>query len=234
VNIGGGIMSDKITIFLAGDSTAAEKTPDKRPETGWGEKLSSFFTDQIIIDNRAVNGRSTKSFINEGRLTAIEQAIRPGDYLFIQFGHNDQKDDQARGTDPYGDYQTNLHTFIHTANKHNAHPVLLTSVSRRHFRNQLIDHMSLGEYPQAMRELAKTYNVTLLDIHKKSIDLFQSLGPDLSRNLFLHLEAHESSNYPNGVKDDTHFNDQGAGTIAKLICNAIKGSDLPLKKFFKN
>ncbi|MEK4654250.1 rhamnogalacturonan acetylesterase [Niallia sp. FSL W8-0954] len=226
-------MPDKITIFIAGDSTAAEKTPDKRPETGWGEKLSTFFTDQIVIDNRAVNGRSTKSFINEGRLSAIEEAIHPGDYLFIQFGHNDQKDDPARGTDPYGDYQTNLHTFIHTANKHNAHPVLLTSVSRRHFRNQLIDHMSLGEYPQAMRELAKTSKVALLDIHKKSIDFFQSLGPDLSRNFFLHLEANESSNYPIGVKDDTHFNNQGAEAVAKLICNAIKESDLPLKRFLK-
>ncbi|AYV68547.1 MULTISPECIES: rhamnogalacturonan acetylesterase [Niallia] len=226
-------MPDKITIFIAGDSTAAEKTPDKRPETGWGEKLSTFFTDQIVIDNRAVNGRSTKSFINEGRLSAIEEAIHPGDYLFIQFGHNDQKDDPARGTDPYEDYQTNLHTFIHTANKHNAHPVLLTSVSRRHFRNQLIDHMSLGEYPQAMRELAKTSKVALLDIHKKSIDFFQSLGPDLSRNFFLHLEAYESSNYPIGVKDDTHFNNQGAEAVAKLICNAIKESDLPLKRFLK-
>jgi lysophospholipase L1-like esterase len=231
--MGGRIMPDKITIFIAGDSTAAEKTPDKRPETGWGEKLSTFFTDQIVIDNRAVNGRSTKSFINEGRLSAIEEAIHPGDYLFIQFGHNDQKDDPARGTDPYGDYQTNLHTFIHTANKHNAHPVLLTSVSRRHFRNQLIDHMSLGEYPQAMRELAKTSKVALLDIHKKSIDFFQSLGPDLSRNFFLHLEAYESSNYPIGVKDDTHFNNQGAEAVAKLICNAIKESDLPLKRFLK-
>lgn len=231
--MGGRIMPDKITIFIAGDSTAAEKTPDKRPETGWGEKLSTFFTDQIVIDNRAVNGRSTKSFINEGRLSAIEEAIHPGDYLFIQFGHNDQKDDPARGTDPYGDYQTNLHTFIHTVNKHNAHPVLLTSVSRRHFRNQLIDHMSLGEYPQAMRELAKTSKVALLDIHKKAIDFFQSLGPDLSRNFFLHLEAYESSNYPIGVKDDTHFNNQGAEAVAKLICNAIKESDLPLKRFLK-
>ncbi|MCB5236449.1 rhamnogalacturonan acetylesterase [Niallia circulans] len=226
-------MPDKITIFIAGDSTAAEKTADRRPETGWGEKLSAFFTDQIVIDNRAINGRSAKSFINEGRLSAIEHTIRPRDYLFIQFGHNDQKDDPVRGTEPYGDYQKNLHTFINTAFKHGAQPVLLTSVSRRHFTDQLIDSMSLGEYPLAMKQFAKTHNIALLDIHKKSMELFQSLGPDLSKNYFLHLEAHESSNYPNGIKDNTHFNEYGAEAIAQLISNALKESDLPLKRFLK-
>ena len=226
-------MPEKTAIFLAGDSTAAEKQTNKRPETGWGEKLSSYFTDDIIIQNRAVNGRSTKSFINEGLLTAIEEAIRPGDYLFIQFGHNDQKEDPSRGTIPYGDYQSNLHTFVNTAFKHGAIPVLLSSVSRRHFINDSIDSFSLGKYPQAMKEFAEQYQVTFLDIHKRSIELLQSLGPVLSKKYFLHLEPNESSNYPNGIKDDTHFNEQGAAVIAHLIVQEIRKSSLSLKCFLK-
>lgn len=226
-------MPEKTAIFLAGDSTAAEKPTNKRPETGWGEKLSSYFTDDIIIQNRAVNGRSTKSFINEGLLTAIEEEIRPGDYLFIQFGHNDQKEDPSRGTVPYGDYQSNLHTFVNTAYQHGATPILLTSVSRRHFINNSIDSSSLGEYPRAMKDFAKQHNITLLDIHKKSIELFQELGPVLSKRYFLHLESNESSNYPNGIKDDTHFNDHGAAAIAHLIIKEIKKSNLSLKRFLK-
>ncbi|MER2057863.1 MAG: rhamnogalacturonan acetylesterase [Niallia sp.] len=223
----------RTTIFLAGDSTAAEKQTNKRPETGWGEKLSSYFTDDIVIQNRAVNGRSTKSFINEGLLTAIEEAIRPGDYLFIQFGHNDQKEDPARGTIPYGDYQTNLHTFVNTAFKHGAIPVLLSSVSQRHFINDMIDSFSLGKYPQAMKNFAEHHNITFFDIHKKSIELLQSLGPVLSKKYFLHLELNESSNYPNGIEDDTHFNEQGAAAIAHLIVKEIKESNLSLRHFLK-
>lgn len=231
--IQGGNMPKLTTIFLAGDSTAAEKQTNKRPETGWGEQLPLFFTDDIVIQNRAVNGRSTKSFIQEGLLTAIEEAIRPGDYLFIQFGHNDQKPDLARGTVPYGDYQSNLHTFVNTAYQHGATPVLLTSVSRRHFINNSIDSSSLGEYSRAMKDFARQHNITVLDIHKKSIELFQALGPVLSKKYFLHLESNESINYPNGIKDDTHFNDQGATAIAHLIVKEIKKSNLSLKRFLK-
>ena len=227
-------MSDRITIFIAGDSTAAKKMPDKRPETGWGEKFHHFFETSVLIENRAVNGRSTKSFINEGLLADINNDIRPGDYLFIQFGHNDQKEDKERGTHPYGDYQDNLHTFVHFAREAGATPVLLTSCTRRKFIDQQIDCMSVGEFPKAMKFFAKQHAVPLLDIYTKSKKLFNSLGEHKSKDYFLHLAPNESYNYPNGISDDTHFNETGAEEIARLVAEALLESDLPIKYFLKN
>ncbi|MGI8384300.1 rhamnogalacturonan acetylesterase [Robertmurraya sp. P23] len=223
-------MDGKITIYIAGDSTASSKLQEKRPESGWGEAFQTYFKDHVRVDNRAINGRSTKSFIREGHLENIKKSIKSGDYLLIQFGHNDQKiEDTERGTHPYRDYQENLHDFIDVAYSANAYPVLLTPVTRRYFNGDKIDPKSVGDYPEAMLHFAKKHHVPTLDIHKLTCEWMNSIGEEESISYFLHLSPGESENYPDGVQDNTHFNDKGARAVAHLIVETIKKSDLPLK-----
>jgi lysophospholipase L1-like esterase len=227
-------MDNQITIYIAGDSTAAIKLPEKRPETGWGEAFQAYFKENVKIENRAINGRSTKSFINEGHLAAIEKSMQLGDYLIIQFGHNDQKlEDPERGTHPYRDYQENLYQYIQAAYQKNAYPLLLTSVTRRNFENEKIDSMSVGDYPQAMIQFAGKYQVPVLDIHKITTEFMAKAGDEESKKYYLHLPPVQSENYPEGITDNTHFNEEGAKKVAQLIIEAIQQSDLPIKNLLK-
>jgi lysophospholipase L1-like esterase len=232
--MGANTMDNQITIYIAGDSTAAIKLPEKRPETGWGEAFQAYFKENVKIENRAINGRSTKSFINEGHLAKIEKSIQPGDYLIIQFGHNDQKiEDPERGTFPNGDYQDNLSQFIQVANQKNAYPLLLTSVTRRKFEDNIIDNMSVGDFPTAMIEFAEKYHVPVLNIHKITTEFMGKVGNEDSKKYYLHLPPGQSDNYPEGITDNTHFNDEGAKKVAQLIIEAIQQSDLPLRNLLK-
>jgi lysophospholipase L1-like esterase len=227
-------MENQITIYIAGDSTAAIKLPEKRPETGWGEAFQSYFKENVKIENRAINGRSTKSFINEGHLASIEKSIQPGDYLIIQFGHNDQKlEEPERGTQPYGDYQDNLFQFIQVAYQKNAYPLLLTSVTRRKFEDDSIDIMSVGDYPHAMIQFALKNHVSFLDIHTITTEFMGKIGNEKSKKYYLHLPPGQSKNYPEGITDNTHFNEVGAKKVAQLIIEAIQQSDLPLRNLLK-
>jgi lysophospholipase L1-like esterase len=209
-----------ITVWLAGDSTMAQKQPDKRPETGWGEALQPCFdSSEVRIANRAVNGRSTRSFIAEGRWAAIVDSLRTGDYVLIQFGHNDEK----VGTDRYaspGDYARNLARFVADVRAHHATPVLLTPVVRRRFDGATLQPTH-GAYPDAARHVAREHDVPLIDMTRASADLVQRLGPDSSRALWLHLEPGANPNYPAGVHDDTHFNPAGARVMAGLALEAM-------------
>lgn len=217
------------TLFIAGDSTAALKGASEKPMTGWGEYLQHYLDSSIRVDNRAINGRSTKSFIVEGRLGAIEQELQDGDYLFIQFGHNDGKEeDPFRYTDPDKEYRNNLMRFIESARRSGGIPVLLTSVSRRRFaENGIPDPLAVGRYPAAMREVASETRTPLLDIFAASQQLYDQLGQDDSRRLFMHLPVKKHPNYPEGIADDTHFSDEGARQIAGLVAEAImKSSEL--------
>lgn len=220
------------TIYIAGDSTAAIKEPETRPETGWGECLQSFFDPQKIkVIDTAQNGRSTKSFISENRLAAIEQTIKPGDYLFIQFGHNDQKlEDPDRGTFPYDDYQANLRQFVDVARQHQATPVLLTSFTRRKYLagTEKIDPNTLGDYPAAMRQLATKEHVLLLDLNTISRDFLNQHSITETKKYFLHLKPGAFPNYPEGRIDDTHSSPLGAQTNAKMVVQAIQNSNLEL------
>lgn len=220
------------TVFIAGDSTAAEKLAEKRPEAGWGEKIPLYFNKKIVFSNHAKNGRSTKSFIAEGRLNEIEERITENDYLLIQFGHNDQKlDDPDRGTDPYGDYLDNLDKFITLANNHKAQPVLLTPVTRRDYlADGCLNPKTLGDYPQAMKEFAKKEQIPILDIFTRSQNWLAQFTKDETRKFYLHGKPNEWSNYPEGVVDNTHFSEQGAMEIARIVAEAIGESSLPLKR----
>lgn len=216
----------KITVFIAGDSTAALKGAAEKPMTGWGEYLQDYFDSSVRVDNRAVNGRSSKSFLDEGRLADIERDLRPGDYLFIQFGHNDGKqEDPSRYADPEEAYPGNLKRFIASARQRGGTPVLLTSVSRRRFlADGSPDPEAVGAYPEAMRQAAAEAGTPLLDIFAASQQLYRALGEEGSRHLFMHLPEGAHPNYPDGIRDDTHFSDTGARHIARLVAKAIKHS----------
>lgn len=225
------------TLFIAGDSTAAIKGAAEKPMTGWGEYLQGYFSPSIRIDNRAINGRSTRSFLAERRLEAIDKEMQAGDYLFIQFGHNDSKlEDPLRYADPDVEYRANLKRFIATASRRGGTPVLLTSVSRRRFlADGTPDPLAVGEYPEAMRQVAAETGTPLLDIFAASQQLYRALGLDGTRHLFMHLPQQAHPNYPDGISDDTHFSDVGARQIARLVavaigqCDALPGLRLHLR-----
>lgn len=227
-------MSRKIHIFIAGDSTAATKQPDRKPETGWGEKIAAYCSDRVEVCNLAVNGRSSKSFIDEGRLQNILNMAAEGDCLLIQFGHNDEKESFKLHTDPYTTYQSTLSVYIEKARNQGMFPVLLTPVHRRHFLLQGELQNTHGAYPAAMRELAKRLCVPLIDVAAISKAYFETLGPEKSKELFLWAEPGESPNYPEGVQDDTHFNENGACQIAGIIAKELKEQKIePVYEFIK-
>jgi lysophospholipase L1-like esterase len=197
------------TLYIAGDSTAAQKYADAAPETGWGMALPFFLREHLGVANHAVNGRSSKSFVDEGRLDVILGAIRPGDFLLIQFGHNDEKSaDPTRYTEPWTTYQDYLRQYVDGARARGARPVLATSVERRKFDadgNAVPTH---GDYPAAVRALAEEECVALLDIQALSIALWQGLGVEETKKYF---------NWTATEQDNTHFNPPGAIAVARLV-----------------
>lgn len=226
-------MSAQLTVYLAGDSTCANKTADKRPETGWGEMLQQHFDPaKVKIDNRALNGRSTKSFVDEGHWQKLLNALKKGDYVFIEFGHNDEKKDKPAVYASPDDYKANLTRFIRAVRAKGAMPVLMTPVSRRKFENDVLVK-SHGEYPDAVRSVGKAENIAVIDMESKSAAVLSRYGNEGSRKLFNQLKPGENPNYPAGVEDNTHFNPKGAGEMAQLAVDGIKEDKLKLAKYLK-
>ena len=218
----------KIKIFLAGDSTIAIKEPKAFPETGWGMPFVYFWDSTVMVVNKAKNGRSTKTFLSEGLWQSIVDEAGEGDYVFIQFGHNDEaKEKVERYTSPE-EYQNNLTRFINEAKSKKANPVLLTPVSRRKFDKEGKMMQTHEVYSALVREVAKEQKVPLIDLDEKSLDLYQQFGPENSKLLFLQLQAGEHPNYPEGKNDKTHFNELGARLIAQMVLKEIKGLNLEL------
>jgi lysophospholipase L1-like esterase len=223
-----------VTIFIAGDSTAAIKLAEKRPETGWGEMLPQHFDEKrVSVDNRAQNGRSTKTFISEGRWQAIIDTVQPGDFVFVEFGHNDASKEKGERYTPPDDFRKNLTRFCTDLKAKKATIVLMTPVARRKFdkMGKLID--THGEYPDIVRSVAKEEKVPLIDMLVKTSKLLSDYGDDRSRTLFLQLKPGEHPNYPKGLEDNTHFNPTGAAEVAKLVVDAIREQKLPIRKYLK-
>lgn len=219
---------EPIKVYLVGDSTMSDKEVEAFPETGWGMPFAHFFDEGVTVDNRAKNGRSTKTFISENRWQAVADSLEKGDYVFIQFGHNDEvKSKVGRYTTP-DEYRTNLARFVKEARDKGAKPVLLTPVARRKFDEEGRVQATHDEYSAIVRDLAKTRAVPLIDMDKKSQALLQEWGPEKSKLLFMHLEEGEHPNYPEGEQDDTHFNELGARKMAQLVVHEIKAMNLDL------
>lgn len=221
----------QLTVFLAGDSTCANKAADKRPETGWGEMLQQHFDpDKVKVDNRALNGRSTKSFIDEGKWKELIDLVKKGDFVFIEFGHNDEKKDKPAVYASPEAYRANLVRFIGEVRAKGATTVLMTPVSRRKFENDVLVKTH-GEYPDAVKAVGKAEKVAVIDMESKSAAVLTRYGREGSTKLFLQLKPGEHPNYPKGIEDNTHFSPLGAEEMAKLAVEGIRENKLKLKKY---
>ena len=228
-------IGDVPTLHLAGDSTLAEKRPEKRPETGWGEMLAAEFQPgTVLISNHARNGRSTRTFIAEGRWQSLLEGVKSGDYVLIQFGHNDQSIEKPDRYTPEADYRANLDRFVSDVRQLNAIPVLLTPIARRRFdaQGRLLD--SHGAYPDLVRTLAAERQVVLIDMQRRSEAVIQEAGEQGSKKLFLWLELGIDVNYPQGVSDNTHFSPAGAERMADEFAAGLAGLDLPLARLLRS
>lgn len=222
-----------ITLHLVGDSTMADKPePRRNPERGWGQVLAGYFNDRVIVRNHAVNGRSTKSFLDEGKWNRVADEIVPGDYVFIQFGHNDQKSqDPSRYANPYSSYRRNLERMVEESREHGAHPVILSSIVRRKFNDQGTLEDTHGAYPFVARMVAESLDVPFIDLQQQTEDLVSGLGPERSAALYKILKPGVSEMYPDGVTDNTHLNESGALEIAGMVAESIRELGLPLARY---
>ena len=218
----------KIRVFMAGDSTMSIKDPKAYPETGWGMPFVQFWDSTVTVVNLAKNGRSTKTFISEGLWKSITDAASEGDYVFIQFGHNDEaKEKVERYTTP-DEYKANLVKFISETRGKKANPILLTPVTRRRFDSTGKIMETHEIYSALVREVAIAQKVPLIDMDKKTQELLQQFGKENSKWLFLQLNAGEHPNYPEGRNDNTHFNELGARLVAQLVLKEIREMKLEL------
>lgn len=221
------IPAKKIKVYLVGDSTMSVKLVSKYPETGWGMPFANFFDESVSIDNRAQNGRSTKSFITEGRWKSVTDSLKAGDYVFIQFGHNDEVKTKKTYTTEE-EFKTNLEKYVTESLKSGAFPILITPVARRSFDANGNVQESHKVYSEIVRNVAKEKKIPLIDLDRESMALLQKMGVENSKLLFNKLEAGQHPNYPAGVDDNTHFNELGARRMAELVLSELKKLNLEL------
>ncbi|MDR3405435.1 MAG: rhamnogalacturonan acetylesterase [Chthoniobacter sp.] len=213
------------TIYLAGDSTVVDQ--DVEPWAAWGQMLPRFFRPGIVVANHAESGETTRSFESEHRFAKIFSLIQPGDYLFFQFGHNDQK---PANNVPLDLYKKLLATYIDKARAARATPVLVTSMFRRNFdaNGKIADTMA--GYPEAMRAVASEKSVALIDLNAMSRTLFEAMGPETSMKAFMHYPVNSFPGQTEAISDDTHFNSYGAYELARCVAHGIREAKLPLAK----
>ena len=229
LSVGPGLARAAPVVYLAGDSTVMTYASGYYPKQGWGGRIPDLFVAGVTFSNRAVGGRSSKSFIDEGRLSQILGVIKPGDYLFIQFGHNDEAIDVRLHTDPFTTYKTYLAMYVDLSRQYGAIPVLVTPMGRRrydsggHFLNDFVNRST------AMKQLALEKNVPLIDLNAKSIAFYNGVGVAATTDVFLYLAAGQYPSFPNGVADITHFHEYGAGQLARLVVQGIEENRLPLR-----
>ena len=206
--------ADVPTIFLLGDSTVADQP--REPYNSWGQMLTAFFKPGIAIANHAESGESLRSSLAANRLDKVLSLMKRGDYLFIQYGHNDEKE-KGEGAGPFTTYKSDLKKFVLAARQRGGIPVLITPVQRRTFDSNGKITNSHGDYPEAARQVAKEENVPLIDLNQMSKGLYETWGPENSKQAFA----------PN---DNTHHNDYGSYEIAKLIVAGIRANKLVISR----
>ncbi len=227
-------QKEKICIYMIGDSTMANKPVNDNPERGWGMLFNRFFNDKVKVENHAMNGRSTKSFIDEGRWDSIMLKLKKGDYVFIEFGHNDEKKENPKVyAEAHTDYRKNLERFVNDTRLKGAIPILMTPVMRRRFDDKGNFFDTHGEYPDVVRELAKTDNVLFIDMHRKTEKLIKEYGPEGSKALFLYIKPGEYKSLPKGRIDDTHSSELGAIKNCELAVEGIKELGIDLVNYLK-
>jgi len=209
-------------IFIIGDSTVQYNDISTYPQSGWGQMLSLYLNRDMEIFNFAKNGRSSKSFYNEGLFNEVEKNLRENDLLIIQFGHNDQKPDEERKTEAFTSYKYYLKKYTDFAKSVNAIPILVTPLCRRHFDDGRLMENIHYDYPDAMKQLAKEENIKLIDLYEESRRILMEAGDEKSKKWFMNLKPSEFDNYPLGLEDNTHLNILGAVKFAGVIANELK------------
>ncbi|MBR3497264.1 MAG: rhamnogalacturonan acetylesterase [Prevotella sp.] len=246
-------MRKTVTVFMIGDSTMANKdTTGGKQERGWGMMLQQYFKSGVVVDNHAVNGRSSKSFIDEGRWDVVLSKMKPGDYVIIQFGHNDEKPAADRHTDPGTTFDANLRRFVLESRAKGGIPILCNAVVRRNFYRQVdssVDDESLrnttyedekvnsdtlidthGAYLISPKNVARELDVPFIDANRVTHDLEQGMGIEGSRRLHMWFRPGEHPSVPKGRKDNTHYNVYGATVVAGLLAEEISHQVPALKK----
>ena len=225
---------DPMRVFLIGDSTMADKLPADFPETGWGMPFSKLFNEAVEVQNHAYNGRSTKSFRREGRWAKVQAQLKKGDYVFIQFGHNDAKaSDTARYAPSQTDFRENLTRYVAETRAKGGIPILLTPTQRRKFDSTGVFIDQHADYPNVVREVAAKEKVLLIDIEKESKKYISSEGPEGAKKMFLHYPVGIFKKFMKGAADDTHFSPFGAMKISDMVAEAILASNEHLRSFLK-
>lgn len=211
-----------ISIFCIGDSTMANKAKEAYPEHGWCMVINNYFDESVTVKNHAKNGRSSKSFIDEGRWQTVLDSLKKGDFVFIQFGHNDQKDyDSTRYTTPFDTYSDNLRKLVKQSRAKGATPILFTSIVRRKFdkNGKLTD--THGDYPVATRKVAQELNVHLIDLQQLTEKWINDLGDEPSKAMYVWTDI-LTERFKQPRKDDTHLSVEGANKVAQLATCAIQ------------
>jgi lysophospholipase L1-like esterase len=221
-------VSDAVTIFLAGNSTVVDQDDD--PWASWGQMIPRFLKQGIAVSNHAESGLSLGSFLSSNRLKKVMSMMKPGDYLFIEFGHNDQKE---KGPDdgPFNSYSERLKLFVNEFRANGGIPVIVSPANRRSFGEDGKITNSLGEYPEAARRVAKDLKVPFIDLNGMTKTLYESMGPEKSKNLFVIYPANSFPWEPNELNDNTHFNSYGAYQLAKCVIEGIRINKLGIKNF---
>lgn len=225
-----------VTIYMIGDSTMADKSLENgNQERGWGQMLSQFLTDDVVVDNHAMDGRSSLSFINEGRWDEVLSKLQKGDYLFIQFGHNDEKTAKDLHTVPGGSFDENLRRFVREGRAKGAFPVLFNSIVRRNYpppghtvhqytyENEgttLVD--THGEYAIAPKKIAQEMNVPFVNMTSLTHELVENMGPEESKKIFMWIPSGIYDAHPNGKIDNTHLNIHGAKVVAEIAIREVE------------
>lgn len=212
------------TIFWAGDSTIQTNDYSTYPQTGIGQVFSLFIKEEYHVENYAQNGRSTKSFIDEGRLRKIEEQIGEGDFLFIQFGHNDEKEeDPARYTEPFSSFIENLEHFIRVARDHRAFPVLITPLERRLFdENGCLKPSQHEDYVAGMKLTAERCQVPLVDLYQMSREILTQAGERESRKWYMYFPEGAYAEHPQESRDNTHLRYEGAVIYGSMIARSLR------------
>jgi lysophospholipase L1-like esterase len=217
-------MNETIKVYLAGDSTVQTYSVEHAPQAGWGQFIHNYFSDNVIINNHAIGGRSSKTFVTEGRLEAIGSEIGQGDYLFIQMGHNDSTVSKPeRYTDPDTDYKAYLHMYVDSARKREATPVFITPVGRLHYEQGSFMN-DFPAYCKAMKEVAAEAEVLLIDLMQKSLQQFTAVGYEEAKSFFMISS--------NGT-DCTHFTEKGANRMAALVAQGVKELGIPVSAYVR-
>ncbi|WP_459192201.1 rhamnogalacturonan acetylesterase [Halosimplex sp. J119] len=216
------MSSESLTVHLIGDSTMAEKDPSVRPETGWGTPFAEYVDESVTVKNHARNGRSTRTFRERGHWDPVLDELVDGQYVFVQFGHNDESS-KPRATSEV-EFAAHLERYVEETRDRGAEPILLTPITRRQFDDEGQPKETHPYSPRA-REVARERDVPLIDADERSRALLRDMGPEASKSLFLHFSPGEHDNYPDGETDNTHFSREGAQRMAELVVDGLEELD---------